>query len=41
LALFLDLFLTLSFPASSTNNVKAVTTSTIIAATVGTYPSLE
>jgi hypothetical protein len=35
------LFLTLRFPAAFTNIVKAVTTSTIIAATVGTYTSLE
>jgi hypothetical protein len=40
-ALLLLLFLTLRFPAAFTNIVKAVTTSTIIAATVGTYTSLE
>jgi hypothetical protein len=40
-ALLLVLFLTLRFPAAFTNIVKAVTTSTIIAATVGTYTSLE
>jgi predicted membrane protein len=40
-ALFLVLFLTFLFPAAFTNIVKAVTTSTIIAVTVGTYTSLE